>query len=322
MVLVVPLLQDEAFQRIIDDPTVHNVVVSAVIIVAAIVLTRILQHLVPRYIEEPDRRFRAAKFIGRTVAFFALAAILMLWSIGEADVITLLTVIGAGLAIALREVLLSLVGWINIVLRSPYKHGDRIEINGVKGDVIDIRPFHSTMIEIGNWVSGDQSTGRIVHIPNGWIYQHGIYNYTRGFGFLWNEIPFTLTFRSDWSAARELILELASESADIVEQQVKQEIQRMSREYLIHYSILTPFVYVNVVPDGILLTLRYLCEARKRRGTEHALTVGILQAFKEHGDIELAYPMRGIATLETPQFGPFAGTRGETDPGGGESTDE
>ena len=315
MVPAVPLLQDEPFQRIIDDPTMQNVLASAVIIVVAFVLTRILQHLVPRYIEEPDRRYRATKFIGRTVAFFALVAILTLWSIGEADIITLLTVIGAGLAIALREVLLSLVGWINIVLRSPYKHGDRIEINGVKGDVIDIRPFHSTMMEIGNWASGDQSTGRIVHIPNGWIYQHGIFNYTRGFGFLWNEMSFTLTFRSDWSAARELILELASESADIVEQQVKQEIQRMSREYLVHYSILTPFVYVKVVSDGIRLTLRYLCEARKRRGTEHALTVGILQAFKEHGDIELAYPMRGIATLESPQFGPFPGTRGETPPG-------
>ena len=318
MVSAVPLLQDQAIQRIIDDPTVQNVVLSAVIIVAAFVLTRVLQHLVPRYVDEPERRYRAAKFVGRTVAFFAFVAILTLWSIGEADVITLLTVIGAGLAIALREVLLSLVGWINIVLRSPYKHGDRIEINGIKGDVIDIRPFHSTMMEIGNWASGDQSTGRVVHIPNGWIYQYGIFNYTRGFGFIWNEIPFTLTFRSDWSAARDLILELASESADIVEQQVKQEIQRMASEYLIHYSILTPFVYVKVVPDGILLTLRYLCEARKRRGTEHALTMGILQAFKEHGDIELAYPMRGIATLETPQFGPFGGTQGKTEPGGDE----
>ncbi len=302
------LLQEETFRRILADPTIQNVVISVVIIVAAFVLSRMLQRLVPRYVDEPERRYRAAKFIGRTVAFLSVIAILTLWSIGEADLITLLTVIGAGLAIALREVLLSFVGWINIVIRSPYKEGDRIEINGVKGDVIDIRLFHSTLMEIGNWVTGDQSTGRIVHIPNGWIYQYGVFNYTRGFGFIWNEMAFTLTFRSDWMKARELILDLASESAGIVEQQVKREIQRMSREYLVHYSILTPFVYVYVVPDGVRLTLRYLCETRKRRGTEHALTMGILEAFKENGGIELAYSMRGIAPLETPQFGPFPNT--------------
>lgn len=301
-------LQDETFNRIAGDPTVQDVVFSVLIIVAAFVLSRALQRLVPRYVDEPERRYRAAKVIGRTVAFVAAIAILTLWSIGEADVITLLTVIGAGLAIALREVLLSFVGWVNVVLRTPYKQGDRVEINGVKGDVIDIRVLHTTLMEIGNWAMGDQSTGRIVHIPNAWLYQHGVYNYTRGFGFIWNEISFTLTFRSDWAAARELILDLASESSEIVEQQVKQEIQRMSREYLIHYSILTPFVYVKVVPDGVRLTLRYLCEARKRRGTEHALTMGILEAFRANGSIELAYSMRGIASLDTPQFGPFPGT--------------
>lgn len=303
------LVQEESVRRVIENPAVQDIFFSFLIIVIAFVLSRILQRLVPRYVDEPERRYRASKLIGRSLALVAVIAILILWSIGEADVITLLTVIGAGLAIALREVLLSLVGWINIILRSPFKQGDRIEINGVQGDVIDIRLFHSTMMEIGSWVTGDQSTGRIVHIPNGWIYQHSVYNYTRGFGFIWNEIPFTLTFRSDWEAAREIMLDLASETADIVEQQVKQEIQRMSREYLIHYSILTPFVYVKVVPDGICLSLRYLCEARKRRGTDHALTLGILQAFKQNGNIELAYSMRGIASFDTPQFGPFPGTQ-------------
>lgn len=302
-------LQDETVRRIVSDPTAQDVVFSLLIVVAAYVISRILQRLVPRYVDEPERRYRAAKMIGRSVALIAVIAILILWSVGEADVITLLTVIGAGLAIALREVVLSFVGWVNIVLRTPFKQGDRIEINGVQGDVIDIRLFHSSLMEIGNWAMGDQSTGRIVHIPNGWIYQYGVFNYTRGFGFIWNEIHFTLTFRSDWAAAREIILDLAAETSDIVEQQVKQEIQRMSREYLIHYSILTPFVYVKVVSDGVRLSLRYLCEARKRRGTEHALTMGILEAFRENSHIELAYSMRGIASLDTPQFGPFPGTR-------------
>jgi small-conductance mechanosensitive channel len=180
--------------------------------------------------------------------------------------------------------------------------------------VIDIRLFHSTLMEIGGWVNADQSTGRIVHIPNAWLYQFATYNYTRGFGFVWNEIPFTVTFRSDWRAAREIMLELASETADIVEHQVKREMRRIAHEYLIHYSILTPFVYVKVIENGVHLSLRYLTEVRKRRGTEHALTMGILDAFREHGQIELAYATNSLATYDSPQFGPLAGTQGSRTP--------
>ena len=112
-----------------------------------------------------------------------------------------------------------------------------------------------------------------------------------------------MTFRSDWQAAQEIMLDLAGESAAIVEQQVRKEIKKMAQEYLIFYNILTPFVYVQIVENGIRLTLRYLCEARKRRGTEHALTISMLAVFKEHGGIELAYPALGIARHEGPQFG-------------------
>jgi len=307
-------LQDDRFESIVSNTAVQNVVVSLLVVLAAFILSRILQRLVPRYIEEPERRYKISKVIGRTLAIVAGLTIIVLWSIGDADIITLLTVIGAGLAIALREVLLSFVGWVNIVVRSPFKHGDRIEVNGVRGDVIDIRLFHTTLMEIGGWVHADQSTGRIVHIPNAWIYQFEVYNYTRGFGFVWNEMPFTVTYRSDWKAAREIILDLASETADLVEHQVKQEIKRVSSEYLIHYSILSPFVYVKVVDNGVQLCLRYLTEVRKRRGTEHALTLSILEAFTEHGKIEMAYAISSLAPYDSPQFGPFSGTRGERPP--------
>ena len=303
------------FQNLFDSDQLRNfitegpgeaILLSILILVAAFVLIRVLRRFVPRYIAEPERRYRATKLIGRLAGLAAVLAIVFVWSSGQGPgLATILTVIGAGLAIAMREVLLSFAAWINIVVRAPFKQGDRIEINGIHGDVIDIRLLHSTLMETRGWVNADQSTGRILHFPNAWLYQYGVYNYTSGFNFIWNEIPFTVTFRSDWSAAREIILRLASETADIVEQQVKTEIRQMSREYLIHYSILTPFVYVRVTQNGILLTLRYLSEVRKRRGTEHALTVSILEAFKANGNIELAYGMVGVAHFDSPQFGPM-----------------
>lgn len=231
-----------------------------------------------------------------------MIAIAIVWSPGFGDLLTLITVIGAGLAIALREVLLSIGGWARISLMASFRAGDRIEINGVRGDVIDIRVLRTTLMEIGGWVDADQSTGRIVHFPNSWIFQYALFNYTRSFKFIWNEIPFTLTYRSNWRAARDIIMGYAEESATIVEQQARKEIQQISQEFLIHYSILTPFVYVRIVPDGVQLTLRYLCEARKRRGSEHAMNVVVLDAFKDHPEIEMAQSTIMLRPPNDPQF--------------------
>jgi small-conductance mechanosensitive channel len=218
--------------------------------------------------------------------------------------LAVLTVIGAGLAIAMREALLSVAGWARLALISEYKIGERIEVNQVRGDVIDIRVLRTTLMEIGGWVAGDQSTGRIVHIPNSWLFQFGVYNYTRGFKYIWNEMSFTVTYRSDWRAAREFMEEFAEESSGIVSQDAEKQIRKMSSEFLIHYGILTPFVYVSTDANGVKLTLRYLCEAQKRRGTQHAFTVLLLDAFRSHPNIELAYPVTSVSLPDTVQFGP------------------
>lgn len=304
----------------LGDPVFQRVLVTLGVLVVAFILARLGRRVAARYVETPARRFRVSKVIGRTTALVALLLVVGLWTPDLGGLFTLLTVIGAGLAIAMREVLLSFVAWVDIALRSPYERGDRIEVNGVKGDVIDIRLLHTTLMEISGWVGADQSTGRLVHVPNGWIFQHGVYNYTEGFHFIWNELPVTVTFRSDWQAARDILLELAEESAEVVERQATRQIRRMSRAYLVHYSMLTPFVYVSLADGGVRLTLRYLCEVRKRRGTAHAITTELLERFKGHGRIELAYPVTaGVRTLDAPQFGQ-AGPHFSEAPGGARPT--
>ncbi len=286
---------------------VQRVIFAAGASLVVWLLVRIGQRLVKRYAGEPSRVYHASRILGRLGALAIFVIVVSLLSPRLGDILTLLTVIGAGLAIAMRELLLNLAGWSYVTLLTPYRPGDRIEVNGIQGDVIDIRVMRTTVMEIGGWVQADQSTGRIAHIPNGWNLSQAVYNYTRGFNFIWNELPVRLTFRSDWENARRIMQQFAEESTRLVEHQAADEIRQMSREFLVHYSILTPFVYVRVVENGILLTLRYLCDVRKRRGTEHALTVSILAAFSEQGDIELAYPTVGISSLEGPQFGPMPG---------------
>lgn len=286
----------------LTDEWLDRLVVFLVSLALLLLVTRLALRIVRRSIADGTRAYHAAKVIRRVAVTGVVVLVVLLLSPDVRGLITMLTVVGAGLAIALREALLSVAGWMRIGVISPYRIGERIEINGVHGDVIDIRMLRTTLMEIRGWVDADQSTGRIVHIPNSWLFEYALYNYSRGFNFIWNEIVFTLTFRSDWRAARDILQGLADESAAIVSQQATKELKDMSREFLIHYSVLTPFVYVRVVENGVRLTLRYLCDVRKRRGTEHAITVSILEAWRAHGGIEFAYPAVQVATPDQDQF--------------------
>lgn len=286
-----------------ENTNIQGLILTVAVIVLAWMLAALLRRLALRYIDQAEARYRTAKAINRTITVITLIIIAAIWTPDIGFLLALLAVLGTGLAIAMRDSVLGFVAWLDIVFRQPYQEGDRIEINGVKGDVIEIRMLHTTLMEVGNWVDGDQSTGRLMHFPNGWIFTHALHNYSHGFSFIWNELSVVVTFRSDWEAAREIMRSFAHESTKIIERQASRQLKEMSREYLVHYSLLTPFVYVRIVENGVKLTLRHLCEVRKRRGTNHALTVSILNAFAQHEQIELAYPAHHLSSMEGPQFG-------------------
>ena len=201
-----------------------------------------------------------------------------------------LGVAGAGLALALQEVVLCVAGWLLILIRHPFETGDRMEINGIKGDVIDIRLFQTSLLEIGNWVDADQSTGRIVNFPNSFVFKYENYNYSRGFEFIWNEIPILLTFESDWERGKEIMTAHAKNMAEGLEEKVGRKIDAMRNRYMIYYGKLTPIVYVNIKDSGVELTLRYLTEAKNRRSSQDQLCQMILHDFDKEQNVNLAYP--------------------------------
>ena len=202
---------------------------------------------------------------------------------------TIISVVGAGIALALHDVILSLAGWVSIVVRRPYQTGDRIQMGNTKGDVIDISAFHTVMMEVGNWVDADQSTGRVVICPNNIIFREPVFNYTRGFEFIWNEIVITVTFESNWQKAEQIMFFVAQEKAEEIKSEAAEKIRRMSRNYAIHYKYLTPIVYTSIADSGVKLTLRYLSNVRMRRGTTSDISRKILDAFVTESDIDFAY---------------------------------
>ncbi len=200
-----------------------------------------------------------------------------------------LGIASAGVAMALQEAVLCIAGWLFILIKKPYDLGDRIEINGVKGDVIDIRTFQTTLLEIGNWVEAEQSTGRIVHIPNSFVFKHPCFNYTRGFEFIWNELSFVVTFDSNWKKAKEALLEIGNKWAQDRESIVAEKVRRMANNYMIHFNKFTPIVYVSVVDSGVKLTLRYMIETKQRRGTSSRISEEFLEWVDSVADVNLAY---------------------------------
>ena len=300
------------FEFDVNHPALMRWVTTLVIAAVAFVLSRLSRRVVDRYIEEAERKYRIAKLISRSVAVLALLLIVALWSQRLSALLTILTIIGAGTAVALRDVLLSFAGWLNVSLSAPYRQGDRIEVNGVRGDVVDIRVLHTVLMEIGGWVEADQSTGRLLRIPNNWVFQYDVANYTRGFGFVWNEIDVTVTYRSDWKAARSILQELAETHVESVQKKAEDQLRHLAREHLVHYEVLTPYVYVRLTDQGVLLTLRHLTPVRGRRNIRHTVTEELLERFRAHGQIELAYPALQLQSLDTPQLGPDAPRFGTT----------
>ena len=224
------------------------------------------------------------------LGFVSVLALLRIWLGGVTGLAASIGIISAGLAIALHAPLTNLAGWIFLTIRRPFSVGDRIQIGDHAGDVIDLRLFAFSLVEIGHWVDADQSTGRILHIPNGKVFQETVANYTQGFNFIWDEVPVTVTFESDWRRAKEILSEIAATHSTIESEQARLELRRAANKFMIRYEHLTPIVWTSVIDIGVTLTIRYLTDPRRRRSAENAIWEDILEAFWKADDIDFAYP--------------------------------
>jgi small-conductance mechanosensitive channel len=259
--------------------------------VAVLWLTRrLVLSIVWRRVEDVRVRYRWQKSTTYVTVLIGLLVIGRIWFEGIGHLATFLGLVSAGIAIALKDILVNFAGWVFILVRRPFELGDRIQIGEHAGDVIDIRPFQFSLLEIGNWVDADQSTGRVVHVPNGRVLTEVTANFSKGFRHIWNELPVLVTFESDWRKAKEILLRIATEHAAHLTETAQQHIREVSKRFLIFYHTLTPTVYTSVADSGVLLTIRYLCNPRERRGTAQAIWEAVLEEFAQHRDIDFAYP--------------------------------
>ncbi|MGB3863711.1 MAG: mechanosensitive ion channel family protein [Candidatus Aminicenantaceae bacterium] len=276
--------------ELIASPAFLQILLTLIAIFVTYLITLIVKKIINRTIKDIKRKYTLRKFTIYIATFVCLLTIILIWIKRVGSVTTIVSVLGAGLTLALHQPITSIAGWLLILIRRPYVTGDRVQIGNIKGDVIDIRLFYTSILEIGNWVDADQSTGRVIHCPNGKVFTEPIFNYTRGFEYLWNEIKIVVTFESNWKKAKDIIQEIGSKDYVDLGEKVRAKIKRMSKKYMIHYEKLTPIVWTNIIDFGVELTLRYLTEARKRRSTQDAICHSILDRFNKEPDIDFAYP--------------------------------
>ena len=267
-----------------------KIIASLMAFIIFMIIRRLIQKYVINNIKDVKIRYRTQKILSYIT--FTLSAIIVgqIWFKGIQSITTYLGLLSAGIAIALKDPLVNLIGWQYILWRRPFDVGDRVEIGQKAGDVIDITSFNFTMMEIGNWVDADESTGRIVHIPNGQVFTQHLANYGKGFKYIWNEISILITFESDWKEAKSILENISRKRAAHLSKPAEKKIMEASKIFMITDQRLDPKVFTKIVNSGIEFTIRYLCTPIRRRRSEQHMWEDILNAFAKNEEIDFAYP--------------------------------
>ena len=271
---------------------------SVLVILGMLMLKRITHHLIKSRLENVKGIYLWSKVSTYTIWTIIVLVLFPIWSPKGHSLVTFLGLLTAGIAIALKDVLANMAGWAYLLLDRPFVIGDRIEICGNKGDVIDIGLFKFVLLEVGNWVDADQSTGRVISVPNTLLFTQSLQNFNYGFDYIWDEIPIVITFESNWKKAKAVFLEKVIEFSNKFQSEVDRHFKDLRKERLVSYQKLTPTIYISTVGSGVLLTVRYLCKVKNRRGTQHRLWEDFLTVLDDHDDIELAYDTQRIFNLD------------------------
>ena len=230
-------------------------------------------------------RNRKIRIILTAISFII---VFLLWGEKISGLITIISFISAGLTIAIREIIFNFFAGMYINLNKPFEIEDRIEIDDVMGDVISKHALGFEILEIGKRVYGEQSTGRIIHIPNSYIFTKPLKNYTKVFKYIWDEIKVDISLDADIKKTEELLYEILFDNETLKEIPKKMEdaVDEAILEYRIYYNNLDPIIYMKIEESHIEMYLRYLVHPKKARGVQNEINMRILEEYKK-GNLQL-----------------------------------
>jgi small-conductance mechanosensitive channel len=280
----------EAFvKKWLFDPTMGRIVLLFIGFVVIVLVINLLRRNVNKYVEDKNSRYKTKKFLSFLGYLLGISLIIVVYAHKLGNLTVALGVAGAGIAFALQEVISSIAGWIAIMFGNFYRTGDRVQLGGIKGEVIDIGIIRTTVMEIGQWVDADLYNGRIVRIANSFVFKEPVFNYSADFPFLWDEIKIPIKYGSDYQLAREIFYRIAQEIVGDYVKFAQQSWKGMVKKYLIEDASTEPMVTLIANDNWVEFTLRYVVDYKKRRSTKDRLFTRILEeAGKTGGQVSFA----------------------------------
>ena len=289
---------EDQIRKWLLDPVVGKIVASLLAVLVVVVLVRYTQRALGRYVEDSQRRYRLKKLVSFGGYVVAILLLSIVFSDKLSGLTVLLGVLGAGIAFALQEVIVSVAGWVALSFGRLYDVGDRIQLGGIRGDVIDIGVLRTTLMECGGWINGDQYNGRVVRVANSFIFKEPVYNYSSDFPFLWDEITIPVRYGSNYEMARQGFQQVLDDLTGEHARQLKGDWRKMTDKYLLEDAQLTPSVSLKMDDNWAEFALRYVVDYKKRRSMKDKISGRILKLIEEsEGQIKLGAPSFELASI-------------------------
>ncbi len=230
-------------------------------------------------------------------------ALVALWAPLGGRLSVILGFATAGISFAMQEVIGALFGWVNILAGRIYTVGDRIEVGGVRGDVMDITPLRTKLFEFGgaatpggdgsSWVTARQPTGRVVTVSNKKTFTEPVFNYSAHLDWIWEEVVFAFPQDADWERAEAIVLEEIRGHAPELRRQGEAALARLGEHFLVSPAEVEPQTYVRVAQGDVEVVGRFVTAVRSSRAARDHITRGALRRLEAAG-IPVAYPTYSV----------------------------
>ena len=283
-----------------DHPNSTNIIKYLVWIILIFILIAWVKRFLKRKLPDNSIKYKSQKGV-EVIGYFLIILITITYFTGSIkDFGLAIGLFTAGITITLQELILSIAGSFYIFFIKVYKPGDRIEINGIKGDVINIDSIYTTMMEIGEWVASDNYTGRIVKLSNAFVFKGPIYNYSQDFPFVWDEFNLPIRYGSDIELAKSIIISVAQKHlANYVEESIA-DWKDVVDKYYIEDAQVNPTLAITMTDNWIQFNLRYIVDYKKRRYTKTLLNEEInKKILATNGKVTLASATFEIVNIPT-----------------------
>ncbi|MBA2262386.1 MAG: mechanosensitive ion channel family protein [Solirubrobacterales bacterium] len=296
---------DALWDLLADTDSTAGVLVTSLAVVAVATALRFLTAALARrrLRDDPYRRYWAGKVATYVFTAVTFVVLVVLWAPLGGRISVILGFATAGIAFAMQEVIGALFGWVNVLAGRIYNVGDRIEVGGVRGDVLDITPLRTTLLEIGgaprggegsgSWVTARQPTGRVVAISNKKTFTDAVFNYSAQLEWIWEELTLVVSQDADWQRAEAILLEEVRGESPAVREQGERTLARLHERHRFSAGDVEPRVFVRVVEGDIELTARFVVGVRRARAAKDAITRRVLEQLANAG-IALAYPTTAL----------------------------